>query len=339
MKASSVLLKAIIICSSIMISKNLMASTCSSKQLLVCSSAVKDVCIADNSLKSYFVNNPSATVGECAKFDIKKIKSYACNAGLRFIETSADAKNDLKANYFNFSIADYTENDSNPYVKRTMNASSNNEYAMASKKSGDQILKGGSELQFNFGSDLYGAEYFIDLCIINKNINPSRFDLDISGRVLFTNSVFNTANYNNASALYSRVELACVNSDGSQSNKTLVGDSTFTEAEKKYSRTITGSNTCVVRHYFKESAKAKARENSYKKVTFQTDVSVTPTDSTLLEATPVKFCKIKKGNKDSYTCTEKIYASAETFMKDILVSTFFDSDTYSGACPKNCKPF
>ncbi len=367
MKSLSILLKALILSTSTAMAGTTCLTVCNQPADIF--AAPQESCVANTSVKSYFASNPLATPGSCAQFDVKKIKTYACNAGLRFVKSSEqvcilrdqnnviatscgtsqncecntpDVVNPLKANYFNFGIADYTGAASPSFITKTMNASNTTTYAQASINSGRQVLQDGSALQFQFGSDLYGAEYFVDLCILNKNLNPSRFDLDLTGRVLFANSVFINTNYNTASSLYNRVELSCTDSDGSQYSKNLLTDSAFLTAEKKYTKTITGSKSCVVRHFFKENAKNKIRESNFKKVTFQTDIALAPTDPSLLAPVPVKFCKVKTESKNKYSCTAWTSASTEAFLNDVKNSSFFTSQTnttiYTGACSNPCKP-
>lgn len=366
MKSLSILLKALILSTSTAMAGTTCLTVCNQTDI---NSTPNESCVANTTVKSFFASNSMATPGSCSQFDTKKIKTYACNAGLRFVKSSEqvcilrdqnnaiatscgtslncecsnpDVINALKANFFNFGIADYTGTETPTFIGKTLTASNTTTYAQASATPGKQILQDGSTLQYQFGSDLYGAEYFVDLCILNKNLNPSRFDLELTGKILFANSVFSNSNYNTTSALYNRVELNCTDSDGSTYSKALLTDSAFLTAEKKYTKTITGSNSCVVRHYFKESAKNKIRESNFKKVTFQADIALAPTDSSLTTPVPVKFCKVKTEAKNKYTCTAWTSASSDAFLKDVKNSSYFNSEAnttiFTGACANPCKP-
>lgn len=372
MKRFSFLLKAAFIFSSIISANVMAASTCSSKQMPVCTlgtditADAKDSCVSNSNLPAYFKSNPTALPGACSQFSMNKIKTYACNAGLRFLKpsailcirydqnntvsnscgdsencscTSPNVSNDQNTNYFNFNIADYTGNSVVNFTQKTMDASDTTTYAVASKKSGSEILQDGSALQFNFGSEFYGAEYFVDICIQNKNTNTTRDNLELSGSILFANSVFKNTNYNTASSLYNSVELICTPKSGTATTKTLVSNSIFSNAEKKYANTTNAISSCVIRHYFKENATGKFRENNYKNVTLQTNIALNPEDKTLLLPTPVNFCKVKKVSSNKYTCTNWSSASSEAFIKDLSNSTFFDGDTYTGTCPNPCRTF
>lgn len=366
MKSLSILLTALFLFTTMAISSMAMALVCPVSQMPICyltsdvDSLPQDKCISNAAASAFLINSPDSIAGDCSQFDIKKIKTYACNAGLRFIKPATDicirydqensissscgdskncvcnfsnTANDSKVSYFNFGIATYTGFETQNFVNKTLNASTTNNYAMASALSGGQILQGGSGLQFNFGSDIYGAEYFVDLCIKNKNINASRFDLDLEGRLLFANSIFNKSNYNSASSLYNKIELSCSDSNGAQVNKSLMGDSPFLSAERTYNQTVQGSSNCIVRHYFKENATSRVRENNFKKVTFQTNITIAPSDESLLIPPPMTFCKIKLTSPKKYSCQS--WTSLST--KDIISGSFIDADTYTGACPKPCK--
>ncbi len=325
------------------------ASQCSSKQIAVCTISkgvkrkTKDHCVNINEIENFKNGHDEEDifVGECDEFDNEKVVSYACNAGLRFLGTDT-ALNEQKANYINFSVADYTGALNPVFTKKTINASSTLQYNEVSKEPsvGFNILENGSSLQFGFGSDLYGAEYFVDLCIINSNSNPARVDFNLTGKILFTQSIFSTQNYNNASLLLSKSDLVCVNEDGSLSTSNLIAESRYVSAERNFKRLVPGSAQCFVRHYFKESAKLISRENNYKKVTFQTQLLVEPNDETLLLPKKVELCKIKKVASDKYICTpwkSNSGSKREDLLNDIINGHFVDNDVYFGACPQPCK--
>jgi hypothetical protein len=346
---------------------NVMASHyCSSnKSQIVCNQitndSTKEVCVDNNKLPSYFASNPNAFVGSCSQFDIKKIKTYACNAGLRFISTTtqvctrfdqgnvvaptcgdslncsctSNLDNDSSVNFFNFGIADYKGSSDVSFIPKTLNASETKIYATASEKSGAQILQDGSALQFNLGSNFYGAEYFVDLCIQNKNATPEEYPLDLRGQMFFSNSVFNKINYNLSSGLTNKVEVLCSTSKDTQTVKRIVSEVPFNGSQNNYSSTIDGSSLCVVRHYFRESEKTKVRENNFKKVTFQTNITVVPNDSKLLTPPTINFCNMVKDKKKTI-CTQWTSISPDAFAVDVLKgANFFGNDTYTGVCVKS----
>lgn len=367
MRASFIALTSIIFLSLTVTSSTALAKTCSSRETVAClessdsSSNLVDACVSNSIASSYFANSKEATVGDCSNFSLKRIKSYACNAGLRFVRpvndicikldegnaisstcgdslncvcSSDSNSNEQKTNYFNFEISTYSPNVTASFIKKTLNASSNSDYAVASAQSGADILKDNSALQFNFGSDFYGAEYFVDLCVSNKNKNPSRFDLNLVGKIIFTNSIFNSFNYNLASSLYNKIDLSCTDG-GAQTTKSLVSESPFLTAERSYNRNVSGSRNCVIRHYLRENAKNKIRENNFKKVSFQTDLKITPADSSLLEPLSVTYCNIRQDSKNKYSCTQFSVKGEDGIANNILMG----ATTYTGTCPKKCKPF
>ena len=322
------------------------AKACSSKQLPVCvisrgvKQRPKDFCVNINEIEN-FKNGQDAQdlfYGECSDYDNSKINTFACNAGLRFIGDLS--VNDSKANYVNYSIADADNVNDENFVRKTMNASNNQVFNEVSSEIGTQKIQDGSSLQFNFGAESYGADYFVDLCILNDNLNPERYNFTLSGNVLFTQSIFSAQNYNNSSLLLNKTDLICLDENGNQSLQNLVAESRFISSERRFSKSVTLNSLCYVRHTFKESAKLSKRENNYKKVTFQTTLNLENQDDELNgSSTVVDLCKIKKQSSNSYTCTAWSIQSngpKNTLLDDIIKSGFIDKDVYAGACPIPC---
>lgn len=327
-----------------LLSHNAFALTCTKKQSLVCtllpgySSMPTETCVDNSSLINFTSSHSDSDVyiGSCSDFDIKKIKTYACNAGLRYQNPQASPES--KANFFNVNIDNYTgSNLGQNYFSKTLIGSMSSIYTMAALESGPQIIEDGSSLQFHFDSDLYGAEYFVDLCVLNKNLNPERFDLNLNGKVFFSQSLFNQNNYNSSSNLTNRVDFICKNSDSSKSSTSVMSDSYFYNAEKNYNHVISPKNFCYLRHSFKENNLQKSRENSLKKVTFQTNISLSPVDETLLLSKPIDFCKIKKTSKNKFSCESLTFENQTELLSAINSIGTFDNDTYSGSCPNPCK--
>ncbi len=348
-------------------------STCSDIQtVMVCSQKRQDsiptnVCVKNVTLNGYFHANPYSTIGSCSQFDIKKIKTYACNAGLRFIPRSSnvcikkdqnnifasscgdstncvcsnDAGTEINTNYFNYSKANYDETVTPNFIQYTSDASMTKEYAVASGNTGSEILQDGSALKFHFGSEFYGAEYFVDICIKNSNAETAENSLKLNGRILFGNAIFKTTNYIVSSALSTNVETICATGTGQVGPVSQLGPGSFISGERRFSEiTIPSAPLCVVRHYFKETNTKDLRENNYKKVTFQTFTDVTPSDSSQLNPRPTIFCNITyDGKNKAYICEQRTFNNNESFLETLFNQHYFGPNTYTGQCPAICKPF
>lgn len=327
------------------VGSNAHALSCSKKEISVCvieqglETIAKDLCIELIDFKKHTKKEDYKEffIGKCSEFDSKKIETFACNAGLRFLENSTTAnRTDQKSNFFNFSVAENDGSENPSFLKKTLNASNNSLYNEVSTIFGSKILAGGSELQFNFGSDYYGAEYFVDICIVNKNTNPERFDFNLSGKVIFSQSVFTNFNYNSTSQLLNKVDLICLNSNDETLTRNLSNESSFFSSEKSFSRVVSGSERCFVRHSFREGATLKQRENSFKKVTFQTQLNLSPIDESLLLPKDYNLCKIKVNGQDRFTCTSWKTNSEAAFIEELVSSRFIDKDVQTGLCPTPC---
>ncbi len=328
-------------------SSHVKASGCSNMETLICeveahlSLGQRELCVANTLLGQYFSNKPQSFPGSCADFQLKKIKTFACNAGLKFSPYSPKPEllMDPSLNYFSFGITEYNDqmtSDELPFIKKSLNASTTAEYAQASAKSGTHMIEDGSQLQFQLGSEVYGAQYFVDLCILNKNLNPERFDLKMIGKILFTQSLFSQPSYIQEAQVLSKIELIC--QTGTQTQvKVLSSESPFLSAEKTYSTIVTPSSQCFIRHSFKESALEKNRSNKFKKISFQTQLNLSPEDETLLQPIPKKYCLIKKNGNNKFLCQEVSIPSSEDLIEQALSGQFFTTDTYTGNCPNPCK--
>lgn len=341
---------------------------------LVCSQKRSDdtptnVCVKNVQLHRYFKSNPLSIIGNCSQFDIKKIQTYACNAGLRFIPRSKnicikkdqgntvsttcgdslncvcsnDSATEINTNYFNYGKANYGESVAPLFIKYSTDASMTSEYAVASGNTGSDILEDGSALQFNFGSEFYGAEYFVDICIKNNNIETTDNILKLNGKLIFGNAVFNTTNYITSSALDTNVETTCIPSNGKKITITQLSSGPFISGERRFSEVnIPSAPLCVVRHYFKETNSTDLRKNNYKKVTFQTFTDVTPRDSSQLTPSPSVFCNITyDGKNKTYICEQRNFKDNDAFLETLLNQSphFFGPNTYTGQCPVICKLF
>lgn len=364
MKSFSLLLKAVILVSTSALWMNVNAATCNSKSTLVCvepedlESDPQETCVANGSVRQFITTDSEfKLMGSCSQFDLKKVRTYACNAGLRLVKpttqtcikldennavadscgeslncvcNSTEAQDDINTNFFNYAISSYSKKGIHSFTNKTRTTSNNTTFASAATTSGKDIIEDKSKLQFNFGSDFYGAEYYVDICIRNSNLNPSRFYMNYTGNLLFGSSLMSAVNYNNSSNLFNRVELICDNS-----TQTIVSDSPFLSGQRNYSRNGASSKLCVVRHHFKENAKNKLRGNNFKKVSFQTNLQVYPSDASITKEVPVDYCKIIETAPKKYKCTPWTAASTQ----DLISGGFVDGNTYTGKCPKVCKPF
>lgn len=322
------------------------AATCSNLETVVCeiepnlSVVQKEICVANSHLGQYFIEKSKSLPTSCADFRMKKIKTYACNAGLRFTSNASKPEQllDPSLNYFTFRMTEYTDQvtqEEISFIQKSLTASSQNEYAQASSRSGVHIIEDGSKLQFQLGSEVYGAQYFVDLCILNKNLNPERFDLNVLGKVLFTHSLFTQPSYIQDAQVSSKVEVFCQNGNN-VTTKVLSAESPFFTAEKNYNSIINPGHQCFVRHSFKEQAIDKKRSHKFKKISFQTQLNLAVEDETLLIESPKKYCQVKKiGN--TFTCLEKTLNSDDEIISTALAGQYFNNETYTGACPNPCK--
>lgn len=351
-------------------SNTLAATKClDSKEVLVCTqkkidSIPTNTCVRNQNLKGHFASNPFSVIGDCSNFDINKIKTYACNAGLRFIPQSKiicirrdqdnsvssscgdsldctcsnGTENNINTNYFNFGIDTYNSGSTPDFTQRTLDASLTQQYAMASNNTGSDILEDGSALQFNFGSELYGAEYFVDICIKNDNSETKANELKLNGKILFGNAIFKTNNYITSSSLETKVETTCTTQKEIGMPISQLDKGGFINGERRFKESVIPSaGLCVVRHYFKEMNTTNVRENNYKKVTFQTLVDVTPKNSSLLTPTPIQFCNITL-TKKLYVCESFTTLNNETLKISLKDDNFFGPNTYTGQCPAICLP-
>lgn len=325
-------------------------------------------CVQNASLYGQFNAFPFSTIGDCSQFDINKIKTYACNAGLRFVPRSQnicikkdqdnatsstcgdslncvctnDAGTEINTNYFNYGKASYDDSSSPSFIQYSTDASMTSEYAIASGKTGSDILQDGSALQFHFGSEFYGAEYFVDICIKNSNAETLENSLKLNGKIFYGNAVFKTTNYITSSVLDTNVETTCMTSNGQRGPISQLSSGPFINGERRFSEiTIPSAPLCVVRHYFKEKNTTDLRPNDYKKVTFQTFTDVTPSDPSQTTSTPIIYCKITKNGKEGkdkvYTCEQRTFKDNDAFVETLSNhKEFFDTDTYTGQCPIPC---
>lgn len=349
------------------------ASKCSDNQsVIVCTQKRQDSvptneCVENVVLHRHFKSNPYSIIGSCSQFDIKKVQTYACNAGLRFIPRSSnicirkdqdnavasscgdsincvctnDAGTEINTNYFNYGKANYDGNLTPDFIKYTSDASMTRDYSLASGNTGSEILQDGSALQFNFGSEFYGAEYFVDICIKNSNTETQENNLKLNGKILFGNAVFKTTNYITSSALATNVETTCKTSNGQRTFSQL-SSGPFISGERRFTEvTIPSAPLCVVRHYFKETNTTDLRKNDYKKVTFQTFTDVAPSESSQQTPRPSVFCNIIKNGNKGYICEQRIFKDNDAFLETLLNQSphFFGPNTYTGQCPAVCMPY
>lgn len=326
-------------------------------------------CVRNVELHGHFKSKPFSTIGNCSQFDIKKVQTYACNAGLRFIprsdnicirkdqdntvsSTCGDSMNCIcsndggtytNTNYFNYGKAVYDGNLTPDFIRHSSDASKTTEYAVASLETGSEILQDGSALHFNFGSELYGSEYFVDICIKNTNIETKENSLKLNGKILFGNAVFNTNNYITSSALDTNVETTCTSSRGQEKTISQLSSGPFINGERRFNEvTIPSAPLCIVRHYFKETNTTDMRKNSYTKVTFQTFTNITPGDSAQTNPHPTVFCNITyDGKNKNYICEQRTFKDNEAFLETLLNETphYFGPKTYTGQCPAICAPY
>jgi len=349
--------------------------TCSDNQSsIVCSQKRQDdiptnECVRNVELHGYFKSKPFSIIGSCSQFDINKIQTYACNAGLRFIPRtnnicirkdqnntvssscgdsincvcSNDAGTEINTNYFNYGKASYGVNVPPIFIQYSTDASMTREYAVASGNTGSDILQDGSALQFNFGSEFYGSEYFVDICIKNANAETTQNSLKLNGKLVFGNAVFNTTNYITSSALNTNVETTCEASSGQKTTIPQLSFGPFISGERRFNEIIIpAAPLCVVRHFFKETNTTDLRKNSYKKVTFQTFTDVTPGESAQTNPTPTVFCNIiYDGKNKEYVCEQRTFKDNEAFLETLLNETphYFGPKTYTGQCPAICAPY
>lgn len=378
---------AFLICS-VLFSFNLWAGqTCSGKKILLChkeGKSLKDaneICVDISAIDGHLKNHPLDTVGSCDRFDPALIKTYACNAGLKYnvnldrqcvrhdqgeiiandcgdstnctCSENPQSQSAYLLNSIKYSISDYDDDLTNlSFVNKVQVASNTNTFSEAATALGANILKSESALQFQLGSERYGAEYFVDLCIRNDNANPDLTPLALSGNILYAGGFFSNQTYPQASKLFHKLNIYCDDQiDGdfhlSQLPSFSQTEIPFYFGKRTFETEIPGRRFCVVRHSFRETQNSNLRENSAKKATFQTNLSVEGSGIGVGSGAAINFCKIEELAKKTYACTSINFPDTDTF-RNFIISTYGSGhssafqndfkDIYNGTCPNPCGP-
>lgn len=135
------------------------------------------------------------------------------------------------------------------------------------------------ELSFNLGSELFGTEYFVDLCWKNINFESAgKFNLNP------TYSYKNKAGFGNtyveSADIYTRTEVLCIDENGDEHD--IFDEEYFMFPDQMSEMTpsvgvVENMNFCKVRHYFKEfSNDFRPWELSAIDVSTNLEVTLTP---------------------------------------------------------------
>jgi hypothetical protein len=362
------------------------APTCSGKKILLChkegksSKDAKEICVDISAIDGHLKNHELDMVGSCSQFDPALITTYACNAGLKYnvnlsrtcirydeggviasdCGTSANCScsenpatdDSYRLNNIRYSTADYQEDFSSlNFIERLKVASVTQAYNQITTNLGSQVLMGNSALQFNLGTDRYGAEYFVDMCIRNENEYPSQTPLNLTGNILYAGGSFSSVSYPQSSKLSHRLSVYC--DEGTTGNYSLASNPFFSQSEipfmfgqRDFSSQIEGSRFCIVRHFFKENQTQKLRNNAAKKAIFQTTLNIAGDTSSTAGNEPIKLCRVTEIKKNNYACTSINFTNSAA-MKDFILTNYGQGnssqfqqdfkDVYNSACPNPCR--
>ncbi|WP_127717421.1 hypothetical protein [Halobacteriovorax sp. HLS] len=192
------------------------------------------------------------------------------------------------------------------------------QFVVATHSPRNYVLKDKS-LSFNLGTELYGTEYFVDLCWQNINEdNKGSFDLlpsyGYKNKTLFGDSYVDFAN------IYTRTQVYCTSDQGTEF---IAFDEDYTMFPSQMQDlfpnvgSVEDVSFCRVRHYFKEDTNAfrpwelNAVEISTKLEVVLTDDQEAPEDNGLILCHPItyldnrgrevsKVCQLEFNNSNEY---------------------------------------
>lgn len=360
-------------------------NTCAGKKITICHKGDKDshdaqeLCIDISGLNGHIIQHDKDTIGSCREYDPKLIKAYACNAGLKYnvnlgvtcirhddngliasdcgtstnctCSQNPQSEDSYLLNNMRYASSAYNEDfDLLNFIERFKVASKTDTFNQVSLVLGAEVLKGDSALQFNLGAERYGAEYFIDMCVRNDNLDPGMVPLDLTGNILYSGGIFTQQSYPQASKLTHQMAVYCdPNSSGSYSLASYPFFSQqqipFLYGQRDFTTQVPGSRFCIVRHSFKETEDHKMRGNRAKKATFQANLSVAGSLDGTTVSQPVSLCKIQEIKKDTFACTSIEFTNSTEFKNFILAnygkgtSSDFQKDfkdIYNNKCPNPC---
>jgi hypothetical protein len=171
-------------------------------------------------------------------------------------------------------------------ISRTSNPSLNNghvdinNFVVATNSEENFVLRDDS-LSFHLGSELFGAEYFVDLCW--KNINEDfAGEFDIKPKYGYKNKSGFGSSYVSEADITTRTEVYCLDKD--TNSEFLLFDENYlsfpgqSQDLEPYVGSVEDVSFCRVRHYFKENSNFFRSWNS-NAIEVATTLEVTLTDS------------------------------------------------------------
>ncbi|EQC43911.1 hypothetical protein [Bacteriovorax sp. Seq25_V] len=205
-----------------------------------------------------------------------------CTGGFTLPNNGRD-DGEYRLDFFNASYANWTDNGEAPtniqYVRKTAGKNSAQTAINAADTFSTQLLS----LDFNLGSERYGAEYFVDVCFratqidypsSNTYANGDKLNWAIDRGVTITDLssdlgdsthvwdldetdvIYSLATYETSSALQVKATLYCKDKDGSLVFNEETAYTTFDAAQKiKFASRSTKADLkgCIVRYTFKET--------------------------------------------------------------------------------------
>lgn len=164
-------------------------------------------------------------------------------------------------------------------------------FVVATNSPENYVLRTNS-LSFQLSSELYGSEYFVDLCW--KNVNDSYAgEFEISPKYSFKNKQLFGETYTESANILTRTDVECVD-DNEQSFNLFEESLSYFPSQMSellpQIGTVDRVSFCRVRHYFKEdSENFRPWELNAIEVTTSLDVSLT-SDQNAPNDTGVKLC-------------------------------------------------
>ena len=130
-------------------------------------------------------------------------------------------------------------------------------FVVATNNARNYVLKS-ETLSFNLGSELFGSEYFVDICWANTNIDYAG-SFDLKPKYGYKNKSFFGDTYVDTANIITKTEVECTDKSDNVSNvfdeNYLMFPGQINDLEP-YVGTVEDVSFCRVRHYFKEDTEA-----------------------------------------------------------------------------------
>lgn len=339
-----------------------------------------NICVDFASLWGHFANHENDYYGECKNADAD-IVAYTCNAGLSFspatkkicqdnatglsVSTCDNLKNctcsnnpalesQYQSNYFTAHMASFFAGEQFYYDEFDFENLAFNEIftlgeygrvTEAAQELGKYVLSPNNKLKFHFGSERFGAKYFVDTCVRYVGDLPAGDKILIGHQSVILSE--NASTYRQKADLKYKYELFCDHSTTTSvdfSVSTSPVSSTvilpFNSAGLVWQQNIPAKKFCFIRTTFFENANADyLRPQKLQNVEFQNSTLLTlDSSSTSSEDLPVNVCYVE----NSSGCCRDVLINTENQFRDFILSvgnTGHRNSSFRGICPSGCKRF